>query len=472
MGVKKEPSMTSIQATQSFSNPSISEIEVTSDCLTDRAGLAMVMRFLDQSGIIGELSRIFEPYRSSNKGTTVPHMVRQVLAFLMDGTSRHLTRFDQMKHDAGYSTALETPAAQMVSSHGVKRLFAKLPKTLVSPFRRILRDMVITRICREKPPVIELFLDTMVMDNDEAAHRQGVGPTYKKVKGFQPLQLIWDGQIVDAQFRGGIKNGNHGLTAFRMIERVAREIRGRYRNDVPVIVRMDGGFFDGDLFWRLDASNIGFVCTGRMSKDIKAYFAELDTDSLPLLTKGNQAWRFAEFATRCKSWDHFYQAVYMQQVVEGSQGVFDFATKDQILISNLGTNRIFKNIPLEDQERFSRAEYLIEMHHTKGADELTHRRLKDFGFQELPFKSFASNQAIYYLMVIGYNLMEFFKRDVLTEQVLKGSYATTIRRCFIDFAAKFVRSGRKLVMKVTAATMERIHLRELWTRCNQTRPLF
>lgn len=54
---------------------------------------------------------------------------------------------------------------------------------------------------------------------------------------------------MDAQVRGGIKNGNHGLTAFRMIERVIREIRWRYRNDVPVIVRMDGGFFDRLADW-------------------------------------------------------------------------------------------------------------------------------------------------------------------------------------------------------------------------------
>ena len=36
-----------------------------------------------------------------------------------------------------------------------------------------------------------LGLDTMVMDNDEAKERQGVKPTYKKVDGFQPLQMTW-----------------------------------------------------------------------------------------------------------------------------------------------------------------------------------------------------------------------------------------------------------------------------------------
>jgi hypothetical protein len=45
------------------------------------------------------------------------------------------------------------------------------------------------------------------MDNDEAQKRQGVEPPYKKKKGFQPLQMIWNHKIVDAVFRGGKKHG-------------------------------------------------------------------------------------------------------------------------------------------------------------------------------------------------------------------------------------------------------------------------
>src|SRR6266576_207785 len=56
---------------------------------------------------------------------------------------------------------------------------------------------------REKMRVVMLTLDTMVMDNDEALQREGCDPTYKKVKGFQPLHLIWEGKIVDAIFRRG-----------------------------------------------------------------------------------------------------------------------------------------------------------------------------------------------------------------------------------------------------------------------------
>jgi hypothetical protein len=51
--------------------------------------------------------------------------------------------------------------------------------------------------------IIELGIDTMVMDNDDASCRHGVKPTYTKKKGFQPLQMNWGNFIVDAVFRGG-----------------------------------------------------------------------------------------------------------------------------------------------------------------------------------------------------------------------------------------------------------------------------
>lgn len=86
------------------------------------------------------------------------------------------------------------------------------------------------------------MIDTMVMNNDEAPKRHGVQPTCKKVKGFQPFQIIWGRKIVDAVFRGGKKHGNRGHTAINMIRDLVRLIRIEYNVRVPIVVRMDAGF--------------------------------------------------------------------------------------------------------------------------------------------------------------------------------------------------------------------------------------
>ena len=60
--------------------------------------------------------------------------------------------------------------------------------------------------------VIEFCIDTIVLNNDDARKRHGVQPTYKKVKGFHPLQMKWGRYMVDAVFRGGRKHSNHSDT--------------------------------------------------------------------------------------------------------------------------------------------------------------------------------------------------------------------------------------------------------------------
>lgn len=57
----------------------------------------------------------------------------------------------------------------------------------------------------------------MILDNDEAAKRHGVKPTYKDVKGFGSLQILWNRKVVDAIFRGGNKHSNAGDTALKMV---------------------------------------------------------------------------------------------------------------------------------------------------------------------------------------------------------------------------------------------------------------
>jgi hypothetical protein len=97
-------------------------------------------------------------------------------------------------------------------------------------------------------------------------------------------------------------------------------------------------------------------------------------------------------------------------------------------------------------------------------DELVHRALKDFGFEELPFKRFAPNAAFYYMMLLSFFLHETFKQDVCAPVVKTVCYATTLRRRIIDIAAKIVRHGGRVVLKVTAPTFAALNFGVLWQK--------
>lgn len=464
-----------INPAKAASNHKITGIDITNDTLADRGGLAPLIRYVRNSGLLALLLPRLAKLRANRKGISVAQLVIQVFAFFFDGTSRHLTYFDHLKTDAGYAAVLETDPDDLASSHQVKRFFAKFPRVFAGAFRCVLRRMFTHRLAIVRPATVSLFLDTMVLDNDGAAQRQGSQPTYKKVKGFQPLQLIWNGQIIDAQFRGGSKNGNHDRTAWVMIEKAVKLIEKTLGPDVPVLVRIDGGFFDGSLFRRMDEYGIGFVCSGRLTPFVKAFAADQTRRTMwESYTNGKQAWSYFEFGFRCKSWKRFYRAFYLKPRYEGEQMLLEFARPEGVILTNLGSDpHLFTHAEPALREQLFSAENLIGEHHSKGGDELTHRALKDFGFEQMPFKDYGANAAFYYFMVIAFNVMNWYKEDVLVEMDLvgKGSYATTVRRVAIDFAAKIVRSGRRVVLKVTSATMSRVRLDELWQRCNAVDPM-
>ena len=162
----------------------IRRIEATSDRLTGRAGLALFVAYLHGIEIFDRFDRWFGSIRKNRKGLGISELFKQVLCFFVDGTSRRLTYFDQLSQDEGYAGSIETQHADMASSHQIKRFFKAFAWTRVFLFRRLLQTLFLWRLRITQPEVIELGIDTMVMDNDDALCRQGVKPTYKKKKGF------------------------------------------------------------------------------------------------------------------------------------------------------------------------------------------------------------------------------------------------------------------------------------------------
>lgn len=119
----------------------------------------------------------------SVKGKEIIELFKQIICFLIDGTSRHLSYFDQLKVDKGYAEVIETDPSDMASSHAIKRFLKKFSWPLIWMFRKILKQMFIWRLHLVQPLLICLDIDGMVMDNDDAPKRHGVLPTYKKKKG-------------------------------------------------------------------------------------------------------------------------------------------------------------------------------------------------------------------------------------------------------------------------------------------------
>ncbi len=452
-------------------SPKIAAVEPTSECLTDRGGLTLFSRYIASISIAPMLHRLFGRLRKSSKGMAVTEMFRQLICYFADGTNLHLTRFDELARDGGYAAAIEAEPSAMASSHAVKRFLAAFSYWRIYSFRKVLQTLFMWRLAIEQPQAIILDIDTTVLDNDDAKVREGVQPTYKKCKGFQPLQMTWNRYVVDAVFRGGKKHSNHGKTVVEMVRHVVERIRREYRSDVPIVLTMDAGFFDAKNFIAFEALGIGYICCGKMYGDIQAFAA---SSALPdwevyRCHKTGQEWEILPMGSRRGCWKRFRRALYCRKLTEGHQYVLPFARCETVIYTSLGVG-----LPVDEMLRNACCSTLledsgiIEQYHQRGTSELANRALKDFGTEHLPFKRFESNSAFYYTMLLSYNLFDAFKKDVCASVISPGSYATTVRRRLIDIAGKVVRTGGRMVLKIATAVWEQLDFGALWERANRT----
>ena len=443
----------------------INGIGITRDTLTSRGGISLFVRYMDGIGIMSHIERLFGSIRKNGKGRPVGEIFKQLLCYYTDGTSRHLVHFDCLKGDVGYARAIECTPDTLLSSHGMKRFFNKFSLKRVWLFRKLLQELFVWRLNLVKPDVIELNIDTMVMDNDEAEARHGVEPTYKKIKGFQPLQMTWGRFVIDAVFRGGSKHSNHGDTVEKMVRHLVKRIRTKYRPDVPIIIKMDKGFFDQKLFEVFEELGIGYIASGKLYDDIKEYVAKVDCETWRTYQNKEQVWDYVEFMDRRASWTKIRRAIYCRPRYEGNQLLLDFARPDTILYTNLGMGQEIDELLTNAGHTYLvAAEKVIECAHSRGRDELVHRALKDFGHEELPFQRFVPNAAYYFTMALAFFLFETFKEDVCSAVVPVTAYATTVRRRIFDCAAKLVKKAGRIILKVTSATWKALKLDVLWER--------
>lgn len=446
----------------------IDGVGITPDKLTSRAGLTFLVHYLKSINIYPLLERYFGSVRQSTKGISVAEAFKQLICFFVDGTDLHLTRFDELAKDKGYAKGIETAFGKMASSHQIKRFLKKFSYLRNFLFRKLLQDFFIWRLKLKQPEVVLLDLDTMIMDNDTAKQREGVEPTYKNVKGFQPLQLQWGPYFVDCVFRGGSKHSNHGDTVVNMVEHVVERIRNEYDQEVPIVLTADIGFFDQRNFQTFEELGIGYVVGGKLYPDIEEKVKAVPESNWQFLTKEDgRTYKLLSFTDQRGSWERSRRAVYTRLVDEGNLRPFRFAQRRRVYYTNLGRGEELNNSLIKaDKGNWLTLKGMVDLAHGRGEDELTHRSLKEFGTEKLPFQRFEANTAFYYIMVFAFNLEEAFKRDVTKNQVSPACYPSTFKRKFIDVAGKVVSTGRKMVLKVTRAVWNRLDVPEVWERVN------
>jgi len=449
----------------------ITKISITNDKISGRGGLSLFLRYVKQIGLYRLISgAISSRVSKSKKGLQLQEFVKQIMAFFIDGTNMAISGFDQSKNDEGYAALLECDPDGLASSHQIKRYFTKLSWIPNLIFNKILHELFVWRLHIDRPRIIELGVDTMVLDNDGARRREGSEATYKRKKGFQPLHICWGPFLIDAWFRKGSAHSNHGTDYPDRIRSVVELIRKRYDQNVPIVLCADSGFADQKAYKLFENElAVHYITTGKLYGDVKEYVGALPQQAFGEISKNKALWHYVEFAGRLKSWKKFRRCIFTRlQRDETGQYVMDFGKPDSIIYTNIG------NCPKADARlkaagghHYFEAETIVKKSHERGADELIHRSLKELATKEqLPFTSFGMNRAYYFMLVFTHFIFEAYKQDVTAQVLPITSYPNTFRRKLIDFAVKITSGARSTVVKVTKTVYETIHMEELWKRCH------
>lgn len=446
----------------------ISNVEITNDTLSDRGGLNFILRYIDNTGICSIIEEKFGHLRKSSKGESIGECSRQIMAFCMDGTNHSIARFDELKKDPGYAAVLERKNAALLSTASVKRFFSKFNGNTYASYRSILNELFIWRLKQEKPEVITLHIDTMVLDNNDAKLREGCNVTYKKVLGFQPLQINWGPYIVDLHFRSGEKHSNHGNDAKEAVARLVKLIRTRFDEQVPIILNADSGFLsDANLLFFENELKIKYVVIGKLYSSVYEAMQKCETSECARVTAKRASWVCYDFKSKLDRWEIPRRTILTTLVAEGEQSVLE-GIRDTVMYTNLGNNdRLDYELYMRKHGNLLQAEEIVKLAHQNGEEELNHRSIKEFmGSEHLPFTRFGMNGAYYSLMVISHFLMESFRIDIATDILPNRCYATRVRREIIDIAVKIVRTGRQIILKTTRAVWNNLDVGKLWDRCN------
>jgi len=197
-------------------------------------------------------------------------------------------------------------------------------------------------------------------------------------------------------------------------------------------VRGDSKWYDRKILPLLDERKIGYAIVARVSRPIQRLLGGLRYHEF------KKGWEASEFHYQPHRYTPHRFVVVRRPLPEKDNGRLTLFTLKKhayhVIVTNL-------QLPPESVWRF---------YCDRARIELNIKELKwDYYLSKIPTKNFLANRIYFHLLLLAYNIVNWFKRLCLPEQF---QYATlqTIRKEFLVLPARLVRTGHKNLLKFPA----------------------
>ncbi len=403
------------------------QVAASSQRMTAHAGLVLVRELADRLGVGELVDRV--TVKKRQRGYSPAQAILALCETLIAG-GECLDDVALLRADS---------AQELLRGHGLPE-----PTTL----GRFLRRFTLGHIAQLNRALDELFArvgplvgrETVTLDLDASyvehhgpvGSRQGTRGVYTGKVAWHPLLCFVGetGEWLHAKLRNGHAAASTGATRF-----LADCVR-RVPDGVRLFLRADEGFYGKSFLAELEQRRITYTVGAQLNRALRERIAAV-CDAEWQRSSYRDGSQVTSFVWRPRSWKQARRFVVRRDPVErGEQLALDEGEWHYwALVTNDGERSA------DELEIWHRAKASVE------------NRIKEaklgFALDNLPCQSFHANWAYLLCTLLAYNLLCWLKLLALPVSE-HGSYAKRLRFRFIAVAATIGRSGRRLVLRLSA----------------------
>jgi hypothetical protein len=403
------------------------QVAPSSQQITSNAGLVLVRELAEQLGVRGLLDEI--TVKKRKRGYTPGQQVVALCETLIAGgeclDDAALLRADAAQERLrGHPVPDPTTLGRFLASFNLGHI-GQLNRSLDRLFARV--DPLVGR------EQATLDLDsTLVEHHGPAGSRQGTRGTYAGKVAWHPLLafVAETGEWLHGKLRNGHAAPSTGTKRFlaECLDRVPAGIR--------LYLRADEGFYGKDFLADLEGKGITYTVGAPLIASVRTRIGEIPAEAWRP-SSYRQGSEVAGFVWRPKTWGNERRFVVRRDpVAQGEQ------------LSLEGREWHYWALVTNDGERSADALECWQRDKANIENRIKEAKL-GLGLDNLPCKGFHANWAYLLITLLAYNLLVWLKLLALPERE-RGSYAKRLRFRFIAVAGTVGRSGRRLVLRLSA----------------------
>jgi len=381
------------------------------ESLTHYGGVYLLHRFLSRIGFKNAVATDIRLVQRNNRYSGGEMLLALLYPMILGLERIETTQLLRQNGVFQYLTGLHA----YPNPSTLRRFLLRMAPTALPQLRRLHDRFLVRMTARPRPPsrlIFDVDSTVLVLYGKQEQAKIGYNPIKRGRPSYHPL-LCFEGRSKDF-WHGELRPGD-AHTASGTLDLLAACFAKIPAGVRLVIVRADKGFYDHKLIEWLEAHKAGFVIVARLTSPIKSKLPGLRYVS------PSRGVEVAEFRYQPTRWPHPYRFVVIRRLQP------EEATA-QLTLFKLGKYHyqvLVTNLPLQPLN-------LWRFYNERAGVELLIKQLKgDYALGSIPTRHFLANETYFHLLLLAYNLMNWFKRLCLPPEFQSATLQSLRQRIFL-----------------------------------------